>query len=523
MSFKQTALGWAMSVGLMSSASAASIDPVWLTSTVREQLEMSGIPGLSIAVVSQGRPDYVHGFGVRSAGSSEPVDERTQFKINSITKSMMATAIAVEVDRGVVRWTDRLSELYPSFQLKDPWVSREATLQDALSHRIGVEATDWLDDIPGVTLEDAIGRLRYLPQQAPFRAEFVYDNFMFSAAGVAASARSGGWKRVLQKNLLEPLGMKATTADFDDNVRPSELAPCSACEIDHPPLGSAALRTPMNVAIPHTLAGTTARPMHWARSITGPSGGLWSTAQDMARYLKLYLNDGVVDGTRVLSTEAMRTLGKPVMYRTDKRTPDVTRGPQYVRRASQFGWHYGLGWEISQYLGHRIIHNSGKSAGFRSQVMVLPDDGLAIVVMANAGDGTVDITRFLALDIIERALKIAPYHWTRNEVAFMAKAAAPIATPPMKPSPITAASYVGTYVHAAYGEMHITQASDGILHVDQGPMRTGTLRALQPGALELTWQGIRPGPYLVSVVADQDGVAQALELRGQRFNRAPAR
>src|SRR3954452_4522129 len=91
-------------------------------------------PGLAIGIVSGDRLVYAKGFGVRRKGG-DPVTTETVFQIGSTTKTFLATTIAIGVDRGKLAWTDRVVDLMPEFQMKDPWVTQEFRVLDLLAQR----------------------------------------------------------------------------------------------------------------------------------------------------------------------------------------------------------------------------------------------------------------------------------------------------------------------------------------------------------------------------------------------------
>jgi CubicO group peptidase (beta-lactamase class C family) len=502
-------------------ARAAPRDPSTLEPLIRREMAKAGIPGLAVAVVRRGKPDYVRGFGLRAMDESLPVDADTLFKMNSVTKSMSATAIATEVERGGVQWSDRIVDLYPEFRLKDSWVTREVTIEDALSHRTGVEATDWMEDIPGITLDEAIRRMRHLPQEARFRADFLYDNFMYSVPGEAVGRRFGGWDRMMSERLFVPLGMSTTRTDVDLLLLPGELALCHECQPARAPKGLKALRTPINVAAPHYRAGEQAHLDHWRWSVTLPAGAVWSSARDMAQYLELHMNEGMVDGKRMLAVKTMRELASPRISTGSVELDE--KADELAWRKSQTATSYSLGWEVDTYMGRRMLNHEGASIGYQSQVTVLPDAGIAVAVMANLRDGTISLANTLGMEIVDHLLGLTPVQWT--EAAFEKRlkaeqalaASSSLAADAEFVAPLS--FYVGDYAHEAYGVIHITEDGSGGLRVDQGPTRTGVLKPLRAGALQLIWDGVRPGAHVVNFSAGQDGQAPALELAQQRFVR----
>lgn len=94
------------------------------------------IPGMAVGIVKDGEVVYAKGFGEKRLGSGEKVDANTIFSIASVSKNMTAAALAILVDEGKIGWDDKITKHIPWFQLKDPWVTQEITIRDALIHRV---------------------------------------------------------------------------------------------------------------------------------------------------------------------------------------------------------------------------------------------------------------------------------------------------------------------------------------------------------------------------------------------------
>ena len=137
----------------------ASLDPI-----AGDVMKRSGIPGMAVAVVRDGKTVYVRGFGVRKIGESQPVDADTVFQIASLSKSLAASVVAHQVGAGIVRWDTPSSAHLPWFRLIDPWVTQHVTVADMFSHRSGLpaHAGDDLEDL-GYDRRTVLERLRSLP------------------------------------------------------------------------------------------------------------------------------------------------------------------------------------------------------------------------------------------------------------------------------------------------------------------------------------------------------------------------
>ena len=177
-------------------------------------MEVFDVPGLAIGIVVGDKLVYAKGFGVRSKSGGQPVDTRTIFQIGSNTKAFLATSIAIMVDRGKLKWDDRVVDLYPDFQMKDPWVTREFRVFDLLAQRSGLPSlvNDMLAML-GFDETALIRSLRHVDPISSFRTTFAYTNITHLLASriVADAAGASGWNDVLQRDLLDPLGMKDST------------------------------------------------------------------------------------------------------------------------------------------------------------------------------------------------------------------------------------------------------------------------------------------------------------------------
>ena len=110
-----------------------------LDAYVNRALDAWGIPGVSVAIVKDGKVVLAKGYGVKELGKADAVDEHTLFMIGSNTKAMTATAIAMLHAQKKLSLDDKVIKWLPEFRLKDPWITKELTIADLLCHRIGME------------------------------------------------------------------------------------------------------------------------------------------------------------------------------------------------------------------------------------------------------------------------------------------------------------------------------------------------------------------------------------------------
>src|SRR5499433_4262782 len=185
--------------------------PPDLDAYVARALKEFDVPGLAVAVVKDGKVALVKGYGVRKLGEPAPVDEQTLFGIASNTKAFTAAALAILVDEGKISWDDPVTRHLPSFQLYDPYVTREMTIRDLLTHRsgLGLGAGDLLFWPPSdYSREEIIRRFRYVKPASSFRSRYAYDNVLYMIAGQIIPAVTGkSWDDFIKERIFSPLGM----------------------------------------------------------------------------------------------------------------------------------------------------------------------------------------------------------------------------------------------------------------------------------------------------------------------------
>src|SRR6266850_15150 len=236
------------------------------------------IPGVAVAVVKDGRVVLAKGYGVRRQGGPTPVDGETLFAIASNTKAFTAAALGLLVEDGKLAWDDPVTRHLPSFQMYDPYVSREMTIRDLLTHRsgLGLGEGDLLYFPPSTfSRREIVEKVRFLKPATSFRSRYAYDNILYIVAGEVVAAVSGKtWEAFVRERLLAPLDMKATVPN------PSAL-PAEA-----------------NAATPHAEVEGVLRTVapDDADNIAA-AGGILSSARDMARWATALLEAGASSTT----------------------------------------------------------------------------------------------------------------------------------------------------------------------------------------------------------------------------------
>ena len=210
MTLRTSLLAALLAVSPVAAARAQDASPGDFDAYARNALRVFNTPGAAVAVVKDGRIVLARGYGVRRLGETAAVDAHTLFQIASNTKAFTTAALAMLVDEKRLAWDDPVTKHLPWFQLSDPYVTRELTVRDLLTHRsgLGLGAGDLLwyhSDYPRDTI---LHRIRYARVASSFRSEFAYDNVLYVAAGEVIPAVTGkSWEEFVRSRIFGPLGM----------------------------------------------------------------------------------------------------------------------------------------------------------------------------------------------------------------------------------------------------------------------------------------------------------------------------
>jgi CubicO group peptidase (beta-lactamase class C family) len=386
------------------------------------------IPGLAIGIVANNRLIYAKGFGVRSKSNRLPVDTRTVFQIGSTTKAFLTATMAILVDRGKLRWDDRVVDLYPEFRSKDPWVTREFRVFDLPAQRSGLPPL--VNDIL-VMLNfkepEMIRSLGHVEPVSSFRTTFAYTNIthLLAARIVAKATGAPDWNAVLQKELLDPLGMKDSTY----TAEAIEAAPNHAKGHRWTPEGT--IEVPFTPIFPYHLAG---------------SGNINSNIEDMARWVRLQLGNGTFDGRRIVSSENLA----------------YTRMPKVALNDQVF---YDLGWYNYLTPNGNILWHDGDALSFGSFVGLVPDKNIGIIILTN--ETNVEAPNSLGAWVLDRILgnpKHDPVAENLKNAKATFEATAKRFAKPANPRPFPRlAPLTGNFVNSSLGKAVLTLKDDALV------------------------------------------------------------
>lgn len=481
------------------SAAVKTPDPLrGIDAEVDRVLKAFEVPGLSLAVVKDGKAVLTKGYGVRRLGEPAPVDERTLFGIASNTKVFTALALGLLVEEGKLAWDARVVDYLPGFQMWDPYVTRELTVRDLLVHRsgLGLGAGDLLW-WPASTYDrkEIARRLRFIKPVASFRGAYAYDNVLYLVAGEIIEAVSGKvWEDFVAERILGPVGMTAS------NVRHSAAA------------GGG------NVAATHARIGGSVRPVApFESDNTNPAGGINSCAVDMATWLRVLLANGALpDGKRLYSERTARELVAPVTPMPNRVPPD-----EIAALRSNFSF-YALGLNIQDYRGRKVVTHTGGLPGYVSKVTQVPELGLGIAVLTNQESSEA----FMAVtyDIIDRYMGGPRTDWVGAFRKLQARQAEELRTALARGAAARNAAstpslalerYAGTYEDAWYGDIGIAlEEGKLVMRFGHTPSLVGDLEHWQYDTFVVRWRDreLRADAY-VTFALDPDGNVEQAKMR----------
>jgi CubicO group peptidase (beta-lactamase class C family) len=412
-----------------------------LEKMAQAEIDANAVPGLAIAVVFRDELIYARGFGVKDTTTNQPVDADTVFQVASLSKPIGSTVVAALIGDGLITWDSRISDLDPTFEMYDPWVTRNVTIRDMFAHRSGLpdHSGDLLEDL-GFTRQEILHRLRYQKPDTSFRTAYAYTNFGLTEAAIAAAMAYGlDWEDAAQEKLYGPLGMTSTSSRYEDFVaRP-------------------------NKALGHVLIDGEWVPKYARDPDTeAPAGGVSSSVNDLAQWMRLQLAGGAFNGEPVVDETAL----------AETHLPQIVTGPPRGWGPPSF---YGLGWNVGYASDGtlRLSHSGAFGLGAGTNVNMSPAHQLGIIALTN-GSPT-GVAEGLTASFLDLALNgQATRDWMtlyKDGVGRMTadELASDFQDPPASPSPARPnGAYLGTYGNTFFGDMEVVER-DGGLAIVLGP------------------------------------------------------
>lgn len=321
---------------------------------IQNAMPLWKIPGLSIVVVKDGNVVFKKGYGVTELGKPAAFTTSTLSICASTTKAMTAACMGMLVDEGKIKWTDKVSDIYPALKLYDNYANAELTVKDLFTHNAGLGNADWLW-LLGYSVDTVIQKMRLMQPAYSFRSSFIYQNLMYVVAGEVIHKVSGKtYDEFISERLFKPLGMTHTFPNY----------PLSVNESSH--------------ITPHFIFDDTIVKPITLIDYKGidAAGGVWSSADDISKWVLCLLDSTKVNGSRLLKPETYAALFTPQSMSTNGFYPTM--------RLTKPHWTtYGLGWFQEDYRGKMVNFHTGSLDGAVAICGLINDEHFGVYIFGN--------------------------------------------------------------------------------------------------------------------------------------------
>ncbi|MFC1539507.1 serine hydrolase domain-containing protein [Candidatus Latescibacterota bacterium] len=357
-------------------------------------------PGVIISVVKDGKHVFAKGYGTRKYGENLLPDENTFFHIASHSKSFTAASIAILVDEGKLSWDDPVKKYIPEFQFSDSYVTENITIRDILLHRAGLPFLIGSMNNSDYSINDLMRDLKTSNPVTGLRERHSYTNVGYAIAGEIVARVSGmNWNDFVTQRIFKPLSMNSSYA----NAVSLSKALGDPNEID-------------NIFLPARKEGEVVTSIDWGESfnsVYAPAGGIITTADNIAKWMIMQLQEGEYNGKRLISVEAIREMHKPQVIVAPLLFG--SRELDWAELHNPFGHFitYGLGWFSYDYRDLKIDEHTGLGTN-SSSIAVVSEKQLGIAVCTNCVTTNPDVWRDMRMAVALK-LKVIDYFFGAPE------------------------------------------------------------------------------------------------------------
>lgn len=303
---------------------------------VRAELARQKAPGLTLAVVHNGKVVKAEGYGLANVEHNVPAKRETVYQSGSVGKQFTATAVMLLVEDGKINLDDPVSKYLPD--TPESW--KDVTVRHLLTHTAGIkEYTGILDLRKDYTEDELLAKAYAFPTEFPPGTKHSYSNTGYAVLGILASKVAGQfYGDFLRERVFDPLGMKTARIISESDIIP-------------------------NRAAGYQLVGGKLQNQGWVapKLNTTGDGSLYLTVDDFIKW------DAALESGKLLKKASLDEMWTPVKFKDGKEHP------------------YGFGWALAPRNGHRYVGHGGAWQGFTAVIDRYPDDKLTVVVMMNLG------------------------------------------------------------------------------------------------------------------------------------------
>lgn len=397
------------------------------------------IPGMAIAITDGEKILFSKGYGYANIDKKTKVDGNTLFAIASNSKAFTATSIAQLIEEKRLKWNDKAIAHLPYYKLYDDYTTQNETVEDLLCHRNGLEtfSGDLLWYGTTKTAEEIIAAQQYLKPTSNFRTQFGYSNISFLTAGkILEKVTDTSWANYVSSHFLKPLKMDRTLTSTSQ------------------------IKNTKNVATPYFYENGKHYEIDWVNwDNIAPAGALISSVNDYAKWLQLNINEGTLDGKKYFSKRSFNRLTTPHVNFPVKKNDEKVHFKGY-----------GLGWDLKDYQGYKVIGHSGGYDGMISKSAFVPEKKLGVIVLTNSLSWAPSALINKTLDVL-LANKLDGKDWSSYYLSFKEKQVKEAAKKLKKneekreqfKQQLSNNEYIGTYTDKMYGDVIVSEIN-GKLH-----------------------------------------------------------
>lgn len=319
----------------------------------RQAVQSTGTPGAAVVIAKDSQIVFLKGYGLRNARTKEPVDEQTVFRLGSLSKGFAGILAGILVEKGQIRWTDKVKKYYPAFSLSDRRQAERMEIRHLLSHTTGLPYQAYTNLLEEGHSLDQIARI-YFPKSKLFGkegAEYAYQNVAFSLIDpILAQATGLQYGQLLQDYIFTPARMQSASCSYET------ILACS------------------NLAVPHSgMAPMPITPEYYGFA---PAGGVNASIADMGEWLKLLLGYK----PEIISNSALDQVFEPVIS-TGKERSIL---PGWIARDAAF---YAMGWRVLHHESDTLVYHAGCVNNYQCEIAFDRKKGIGICVLSNAVTG----------------------------------------------------------------------------------------------------------------------------------------
>lgn len=323
-------------------------------------VDQNQIVGAAVTIVKCDSVIYSGGYGNKNITLKDTVNEKTVFRIGSVSKGFAGILAGIHVEEGLINWEDKIIDYIPSFQLASKEQTKKVTLSHILSHTSGLpyhSFTNLVED--GLPITAIASRFKsVIPIQQP-GSIYSYQNAIFALSGKIIEQVTGkSLNEVIQNKIFEPLQMTSASASYE------------------------ALQESDNVAQPHQRLRHGWRPTpinkkYYSNAIA--AGGINASISDMGKWMKFLLGNN----PEVMMPYTMNDVFRPIIQ-VGGRRHYYQKWPGYSKSF------YGLGWRVHSFMdtetgdSNTVVHHGGSVNNYRSEIAIYPEEDLGICVLFNS-------------------------------------------------------------------------------------------------------------------------------------------